>query len=162
MNEADRAILADVTAAFAHEPRPEAFTNHPFCSECAEHDETLQSRDLETLSAAEVGSPAWDPVCMMTAEAWRYYLPALCRIALEGEPIGYIDQLLFHLISDGPENRRVVVCTAKQRAAITRFLWHFAATREQQMDGMDREDLLRAIEIWDVTPGTVSTPQSGV
>lgn len=149
MNAEDQAILADVASAFADEPRPAAFTNHPYCSECAEHDETLQAKDRDTLSLAEVGIPAWDPICMVTAEGWRYYLPSLCRIAVEEGPQGYIEQLVFHLISDGPGNRRVEACSAEQRAAVVRFLWHFLGTREPEMDPRDRDDLLRAIEIWE-------------
>ncbi len=154
MNEEDRAIVASIEAAFAPEPRPAAFTNHPGCSECADHDAVLQSRDLETLSIAEIGNAAWDPICMVTADGWRYYLPALCRIALEADPSDYLEQLLFHLIGDGPGNRRVVVCSVEQQAAVTGFLWHLVATREAEMTDFRLEDLLRAIEIWDASPGS--------
>ena len=61
----DAAILAAIEAAFASCPRPERFTDHPYCSECEEHHETLNARDRETLTHDDVGSQAWDPICMV-------------------------------------------------------------------------------------------------
>ncbi|MBA4181099.1 MAG: hypothetical protein C0506_10970, partial [Anaerolinea sp.] len=76
----DAAILAQITRAFAGVPRPEHFTDHPFCDECQEHDATLRAYDRETLPHEAVGSAARDPIAMTTAEGFTYHLPALARL----------------------------------------------------------------------------------
>jgi hypothetical protein len=61
----------------------------------------------------------------------------------------YLPQLLFHLTYDGPQNRRVVCCTAAQQQAITAVLWHVVETRPELVVHYGIEDdLQRALEIW--------------
>ncbi len=112
----DQEIIDAVRHAFATEPRPEHFTNYRHCCECAEHDALLASRDLQSLRLEDVNNAGWDPICFATAAGFRYYLPALVRLAFESITSAdwYLPQLLFHLIGDGPQNRRVVCCTAGQ------------------------------------------------
>jgi hypothetical protein len=75
----DLQIMSVIHEAFAAEPRPEHFTNYTHGCECAEHNELLRARDRETLGLEDVGNPGWDPICFVTAEGFRYYLPALVR-----------------------------------------------------------------------------------
>lgn len=155
----DRDVLRIIDEAFSGEGRPEHFTDHTHCCECAEHDELLRARNRETLALEDVGNAAWDPICFVTAEGFRYYLPALVRLALspaDARNAGpYLSQLLFHLIGDGENNRRVGCCSPVQRRAIVEFLWHAASTRDCT-SGACEDKLQRAIEIWsaDATCGS--------
>jgi hypothetical protein len=147
----DQEILDAVRHAFASEPRLEHFTNHTHCCECAEHDALLASRDLDTLRVEDVNNAGWDPICFVTAAGFRYYLPALLRLALVSATAEdwYLPQLLFHLISDGPQNRRVICCTAGQQRAIVAALWHVVETRPELIVRYAIEDdLQRALGIW--------------
>ena len=147
----DQAIIDAVRQAFAAETRPEHFTDDTHCCECAEHDALLASRDLDSLRVEDVNNAGWDPICFVTAAGFRYYLPALVRLALESATAEdwYLPQLLFHLIGDGPQNRRVMCCTAGQRRAVVAVLWHVVETRPELIvrDAIE-EDLQRALEIW--------------
>jgi hypothetical protein len=148
----DEEILKIVMKAFEAEPRPEHFTNYQHCCECAEHDALLSSRDVSNLRVEDVNNPGWDPICFITAEGFRYYLPALVRLALESSSLKndwYLPQLLFHLIADGPQNRRVACCTEPQQRAVADFLWHIVETRSDLVaENLIEDDLQRAIEIW--------------
>jgi hypothetical protein len=144
-------IIDAVRQAFAAEPRPEHFTDYSHCCECAEHDALLASRDLDSLRVEDINNPGWDPVCFVTAEGFRYYLPALVRLALASATSEdwYLPQFLFHLIGDGPQNRRVVCCTAGQQRAIAAVLWHVVETWPELVVRYGIEDdLQRALEIW--------------
>jgi hypothetical protein len=59
----DAEVLSALGVAFAGCERPEHFTDFQHCCECAEHDELLRSRDLDTLRVEDVGNPGWDPLC---------------------------------------------------------------------------------------------------
>jgi hypothetical protein len=144
MNEADR-------NAFPAKPRPEHFTHASHCCECAEHDALLASHDLDSLRVEDVNNAGWDSICFVTTAGFRYYPPALVRLALASATTEdwYLPQLLFHLISDGPQNRRVMCCTARQQRAIAAVLWHVVETRPELIIHYEIEDdLQRALEIW--------------
>jgi len=148
----DTSIIQTVQQAFAKRRRPERFTNHKHCEECAEHDKVLRSRDIYSLRIEDVGNPGWDPICFTSPEGFAYYIPALVRLALSGpaEPHGwYGDQLLFHLCSDGRRNQRVLACTRAERRAVVAFLKHLVETRSQLADSYHCSDeLFHAIEYW--------------
>jgi Family of unknown function (DUF6714) len=149
----DPEIINTVRHAFAAEPRPEHFTDHTHCCEYAEHDALLASRDLDSLRLEDVNNAGRDPICFVTAAGFRYYLPALVRLALESATSEnwYLPQLLFHLIGDGPQNRRVVCCTVGQQRSIAAVLWHVVETRPELIVRYAiEEDLQRALEIWTV------------
>lgn len=148
----DAQILDEVRRVFASCERPVHFTNYTHCCECAEHDEVLLSRDLDTLSMQDVGSGAWDPICFISPEGFAYYLPALARLALSEplEPHGwYGPQFFFHLNSGLQADDRIRVCTADQRCALVRLLHHILETRASLADQyLCSSDLLNAIERW--------------
>ncbi|MCC6388453.1 MAG: hypothetical protein IT302_13850 [Dehalococcoidia bacterium] len=133
----DAAMLGRVRDAFASCTRPERFTNHPCCEECEEHQQTLASRDLDTLCFDDIGDGAWDPITMATPEAFAYYLPALARLALD-EPHGTLGwfgpQLMFHLERDGPRNERWRAMTPEQRDMVVALLDHIIETRAVLID----------------------------
>ena len=147
----DQEMIDTVRHAFAAEPRPEHFTDHAHCCECAEHDALLGSRDLDSLRVEDVNNAGWDPICFVTAAGFRYYLPALVRLAFDSATTEdwYLPQLLFHLTYDGPHNRRVRCCSAAQQRAIAAMLWHVLATRPALIVWYGIEDeIQRALEIW--------------
>jgi hypothetical protein len=150
----DAEVLADVTRVFGAVPRPANFTNHPFCSECEEHDQTLQAHTLDTLSIEEVGSQAWNPIVMCTPDAFRYLMPALARICLgpSDHPMWgwYGDQFIHSdLRRNGPRNDRWQACTPEERACIARFLEHVIETRGDLITEYDMQhEVLDAFAIW--------------
>lgn len=157
----DQEMSDAVRHAFGAEPRPEHFTDHPHCCECAEHDAVVASRHVDSLRVEDIHNAGWDPICFVTAAGVRYYLPALVRLALASTTAEnwYLPQLLCHLIGDGPQNRRVMCCTAGQRRAIVAVLWHVVETRPELIGHSAIEaDLQRALEIWS-TPVPPAAPR---
>jgi hypothetical protein len=136
-------LLEQVRQAFADVPRPEHFTNYRHCCECFDHDETLRGATRETIGLAELGSPAWDPICFISVEGFHYYLPALARLALGRGQEYYLDQFLTHLRWP-PE--RIGEMTAEQRTAVRRLLEYLFETRLDELpDDTDREWLVNVI-----------------
>lgn len=131
-------------------PRPEQFGNARHCCECADHEAALQRHDPDSIGLETLGSPAWDPLCYCSDEAFRYFFPALVRLALDPhDDHYYLDQLLFHLCWDGPGNVRVCAFTAAERTFVHDFLLHLLDTRAGQIERMgDADLLLQAIDIW--------------
>jgi len=74
-------VLEEIRRAFVRVPRPAHFTNYTHCSECREHDDLMRSRTPDTLTLEDVRFE-WSPVPLLTAEGFRYYFPALVRLAL--------------------------------------------------------------------------------
>ena len=134
-------------------PKPEHFTNYRHCCECAEHDQTLLSCDVDSIGLAELGNPGWDPLCFCSPEGFIYYMPALVRLTLDtiDDPKqSYLEQMLFHLIKDGPDNRFVSACNEEQRKFVAEFLEYLIAEHAEQIAGevFTADDILRAHEIW--------------
>jgi hypothetical protein len=104
------------------------------------------------LAIQDVGSQAWNPITMCTAEGFTYYLPALARLALDPVPkgwdwYGYI--ILFELRYDGPRNVRWQACDTSQRQAVCKLLEHLYQTRQDDISLYNCEyELLEALEIW--------------
>jgi len=130
-------LIEQVRLACSDEPRPEHFTDHVHCCECAEHDATLRDAAPETIGLAELGNPGWDPICFVTPAGFRYYLPALARLALGRGQAYYLGQFLFHMRSG-----RAAELTAAQRAGVLALLEYVDGTMRDEMDGsLDREAL---------------------
>lgn len=148
----DVSIIRLVQQAFAKRRKPEHFTNYKHCEECAEHDEVLRSRDINSLRIEDVGNAGSDPICFISAEGFAYYLPALVRLALAEpvEPYGwYGNQLISHLCSDGAQNKRVLACTIEERQGVVAFLRYLIDTRSVLADSYRCSDeLFQAIEYW--------------
>ena len=129
----DSEALKKISDAFSATPRPEHFTDYRHCPECAEHDELLRSRNLETLSLADVGNIGWDPMCFVTDEGFKYWMPALARLALkpETEQGGwYLPQLLPYL-DEAKLSYRLAGASQQQRNAVAHFLVHIKDTRPE-------------------------------
>jgi hypothetical protein len=151
-------LIREAFEAFGAVPRPEHFTNHTHCCECAEHDETLRAFDRQTIPRAALGHAGWDPMTFATDAGFRYYAPALIRTALmESGDACYVEQLLSQVIRDGPRNSRWLACTPRERSAIAKAL---NALLEERLDELaashDGDRLMQAIEIWSDTGETPS------
>jgi hypothetical protein len=135
-------------------PKPEHFTNYRHCCECAEHDATLLAYDVNSIGREQLGNPGWDPLCFTTAEGLLYYLPALIRLTLDtiDKPQErYLDQLLFHLMYDGKDNRIMRACNQEQRAFVAEFLAYLIDQYSTEIDECTySDDTLKAYEIWSV------------
>lgn len=134
-------------------PKPAHFTNYQHCCECAEHDQTLINCDVDSIGVEQLGNPGWDPLCFCSEEGFIYYMPALVRLTLDtiADPQRtYLDQMLFHLIHDGKDNRIVKACSREQREFVARFLEYLV---EQYSDEIEAtlcydDDVLKAHDIW--------------
>jgi len=143
-------LLDEANELFGHVPRPEHFTDYTHCCECAEHDETLRSRNPDTLTSEDVRL-GWDPLCFINPVGFQYYFPALTRLALEGTGDSYfIDRLIFHLELDGSRNSRYLQFTAEQRLFVVKLLHYLVETRAEEIENnLDSDPLFRTLEIWE-------------
>ena len=138
-------------------PKPDHFTDYRHCCECAEHDQTLLASDIDSIGLEQLGNPGWDPLCFSSPEGMIYYMPALVRLTVDtiDDPSqSYLDQLLFHLIKDGPGNSLVSACNDEQRTFIAQFLEHLINDHPHQIaaEVFASDDILRAHEIWSTPP----------
>ena len=107
-------ILAEIAAAF-DALRPDWFVNAAHCCECAEHEASLQAHDLDTLGLDCVGSPAWDPITFISnPEGFRYFLPALARLACGHGDQYYLESFCFQLTQE-----RIDAFNDRQKASLT-------------------------------------------
>jgi hypothetical protein len=148
----DAEALEAITQAFRSCVRPEHFTNFEHCEECEEHDETLRSKDIDTLAIEDIGNAGWDPMCFVSPQGFVYYLPALARLALT-EPtynFGWYGNIFFwQLISNGPSNERYMLCTQEQRSSVAAFVQHIIESRPKLIyEHFASDDALRAFQIW--------------
>jgi hypothetical protein len=148
----DADILKAVEAAFSEVERPEHFTNHLHCEECAEHDQTLLQADRNSLQVDAVTNPGWDPISFCSPQGKAYYLPSLIRFALadaEGSGMPYWQQLLVHLEGDGPKNALIEYCSQSQRNAIANFLQHLVESRTSAIESWgSTEEVLKTHGYW--------------
>lgn len=132
-------------------PKPTHFADYQHCCECAEHDQTLLASDVDTIGLNELGNPGWDPLCFSSAEGLMYYMPALIRLTLDTmDDQMYLDQLLFHLVYDGMDNRLVSACSKEQREFVADFLEYLVENYSLQIKAgvFSADEILRAHEIW--------------
>ncbi len=130
--------------------RPLHFTNYKHCCECAEHDVTLQNKDIDTISINELGKPGWDPICFCSVIGKKYYFPALVRLTIDTmEDEFYLDQFLFHLIFEGVDNNFYKECSVEQKEFIASFIEYLITDYDEKLDyELLTEDALKAHEIW--------------
>lgn len=148
------ALHQRVSQVFAANRRPERFTNRDHCDECAEHDDTLRNASPETIGLAELGNPGWDPLCFVYPEAFKYYFPAMVRLALDPDLKGeYLDQFLFHLTYDWEQSRFFRHFTLAEREVTLAVFNHIWQLLENLPAGWmawpNIDDWLAAIELWE-------------
>ncbi len=130
--------------------KPEHFTNFNHCEECEEHDQTLLVADIDTIDLGDLGNPGWDPICFAFPEGKKYYLPAFIRLSL-GTMMDefYLDQFLFHLEGDGPNNEFYMSCTKEQRNFVASFIEYVIEEYAEEVEtNLCADRALRSYEIW--------------
>jgi len=116
----DSAALALIDQAFWGAPRPEHFTDFAHCDE---HDRTFLQHTRESLSRRALSYPGWNPVSFTTSEGYRYYIPALARIALSRKDGSeYLPQFVGDL-----RDELFISFDAEQRSALAAFLEYLPA-----------------------------------
>jgi hypothetical protein len=138
-------------------PKPAHFVDYRHCCECAEHDATLRAHDVDSIGMEQLGHPSWDPMCFSSAEGLLYYLPAMIGLTLDTMDSPhevYLDQMLFHLIQDGADNRLVSACSREQREFVADFLEYLIENYCAQIEAgaFSADDILKAHEIWRADP----------
>ena len=130
--------------------KPAHFTNYKHCEECAEHDETLLSANIDCIGLSELGNPGWDPICFCTPIGKKYYMPSFIRLSLETiNKEFYLGQFLFHLEADGKENKLYLSCTQEQRSFVYEFIsFIFNEYTKQLKSNHYVDEALRVSEIW--------------
>jgi hypothetical protein len=146
----DTQLTDEATGVFGKVARPEHFTDFTHCSECAEHDSMLSAHTPDTITREALGHPGWDPMTFATDAGFRYFLPALIRMALTGTGDDYyIDQFLSQVIRDGPRNTRWCACTVEERVIVLKVLHALLETRAEDIENnLDADRLMQAIDIW--------------
>lgn len=109
-------VLAAIDQAFGSIPRPEIMTRNPHhCDECEEHERVMKGVTPLNITLKEIGNPGWDPVCYVTDEAYRYFMPGFVRLIFSDD---YLDQFIFHIESRlAPE-----LFTHEQRHAVIQLI----------------------------------------
>ncbi len=119
------AALWALADGFPENLRPQVFNDFlNVDDEFREHNALLQSRDHESLSREDLGSVGWNPVGCMNVAGWRYWLPALGRIALSTETAdrGYFMWDLLVYLKNPESNPAFLLFTRHEREAVARFL----------------------------------------
>lgn len=139
-----------VEQVFSGNAVPENYTNRDHCSECAKHDETLRSSTPESIGLEQLGNPGWDPICFVLPKAFKYYFPALVRLALDSEgTTGYLDQFLFHVTYQGEESRFFAHFSKAEREATLEVLRYIESKMGDLVhDWYLENDLKEAIRLW--------------
>jgi hypothetical protein len=105
-----------IDRAFADAARPEKFTDHPYCDECAEAHEYFSAYTPATL--ADVTEPPETlGISFLTDEAFGYLLPGMLRWITRTGTQYCVGDVLFHV-----ENR-LHALTADQRTALRDLLY---------------------------------------
>lgn len=143
-------IKENIERVFSYNAAPENYTNHAHCAECAEHDETLRSYTPKSISLEQLGNPAWDPICFVLAPAFKYYFPALVRLALDSEETDcYLEQFLFHLTYQGQESRFFKHFSKAEREATLSVLRYIELNMGELIEQWNlAHELKEAIELW--------------
>jgi hypothetical protein len=143
-------LISEAIEMFGKVTRPEHFTDYTHCCECVEHDETLRAHSPDTITREALGHAGWDPMTFVTNTGFRYFLPALMRMALTGTGDDYyIDQFLSQVIRDGARNNRWCACTVEERALVLKALHALLETRAEEIQNdLDADRLMQAIDIW--------------
>ncbi|HEY4016865.1 MAG TPA: DUF6714 family protein [Polyangiaceae bacterium] len=163
LRQLEEHATASILAAFASTEVPDpADVRNDHCPECRETAETFSGEPWDAITMEKLVASRPSP-CLLTAAAFRYYLPALMLRCIEAPVV--LDVLPDELIGtlspaggnpDGASAERWREFTASQVAAILAFLRVFEM--RQRMESGASEDLLdvarvtkplaRAIRYW--------------
>jgi hypothetical protein len=139
-------LIKEALALFPESYRPDNFADPGHCEECRDHNETLLGTTREEITFDELGNPGWDPICFINEDGFKYYFPALVRLALNGTGNEYyITQFLFHIT----ENASCKGFSKEQSAYVVNILEYLIENRSKELDDYaETDDVLNAIELW--------------
>lgn len=135
--------LEKLLAAFSSRRRPTNFTDYTHCHECADHNETLRSRDLDSLSFNDVGSVGYSPIGYISLDGFLYYLPALARLANATGDKYFLDTFLIYM-----ENKewRIALTTSEREALVDYLVNLKISLADEIQKNNDERDLEELIE----------------
>ena len=144
-------LIEQVREAFPDVECPPHFTDFRHCEECAEHDQTLQSFDPDSIGLDQLGNPGWDPMCFVSPDAFLYYFPALVRLTIHDDgDDSYLDQFLFHVTYEGEKSRFFKHFNKKQREVTLVTLHYIKENMTQRVEAwMLKDELQGAIALWE-------------
>ncbi|MBU2891849.1 hypothetical protein KO495_00765 [Colwellia sp. D2M02] len=129
-------------AAFASRNKPEHFTDYMYCEENAEHDDTLLSKDNDTISFQDVGNIAYSPISFTSIEGFLYYLPGLARLATGTGEEYFLDTFLVYL--ENEERRNAL--NGNEKKALSKYLAYLGDSIQSEIqENLDTEDLVELI-----------------
>jgi len=146
------AIVGRAYRAFSSFARPEHFTDHTHCPECAEHDQTMRSRPHAAIGVVQLGNPGWCPIPFLTEQAYGYVMPRLIELALassvERPGESYVFSFLLAL-TPAPEHRKLDNFTPEQAAVVLESLQHMKDKMWSVIEeACCEDDLAQAIARW--------------
>ena len=110
------AAFEAIDRAFAGPPRPEKFTDHPYCEECADAHEYFSA--FTPITLADVTDPPETlGISFLTDDAFVYLLPGMLRWMTRTGTQYCVGDMLFHV-----ENR-LPALSPEQRSALRDFLY---------------------------------------
>ena len=145
-------IVSRAYRAFSSFARPEHFTDHTHCPECAEHDQTMRSRPLSAIGVVQLGNPGWCPIPFLTEQAYGYVMPRLVELALASSVERPGESFVFSFLlalTPAPEHRKLDYFTREQTDAVLQSV-HYMRDHMQPVveQACCEEDLVQAIARW--------------
>jgi hypothetical protein len=121
------AAFQAIERAFVGTPRPEKFTDHPYCEECADAHDYFSQFTSETI-AAVTDPPETLPLSFLTDDAFLYFAPGILRWLPRTGQQYCAGDVLFHV-----ENR-LHTLNPHQRAALRDLLYLVYDLRKTEFD----------------------------
>jgi hypothetical protein len=139
-------LIQEALRLFPADYRPEHFTDPDHCEECRDHNETLRVNTREDISFEVLGNPGWDPICFVNEKGFKYYFPAMVRLALCGTGDKYyVDQFLFHIT----QNSSCMSFNDEQSDLVRKVLENLVEKKTDELDDfLDADNIFKAIELW--------------
>ena len=142
-------ILEALYQEFSDVEKPEHFTKFEHCEECREHNETMKSANLDTLTALHLGSFGWNPLSFLTEQGFAYFMPRLIELLLQdakfrsGDP--FAESMLFQLCPSASFDRFLSYSPQKCRAVLEALKYYKNHSTHDRFTG---EDVDKAIQYW--------------
>jgi len=150
-------IISDLYQAFACYERPEHFTDYKHCEECNEHDETMRSANLQTLTGYDIGTGGWNPLCFLTVEGFAHYMPRIMELAITGAKNKHdesvLSVLLFHLAPSDDYDRFSSYSIVQCEAVLAALKYAFTKHRNEIVEEFIQDDIEAAISYWEQQKG---------
>lgn len=125
-------FVEQARVVFGKARRPKHFTSL-HCDECIEHDEEMRPFNNDTLTLKPLGHPGWNPICFLTPEAFRYFMPGLIRIQIEElmtpaeQNHGFWNLFLIDYSLSAAESTQFSLLTSDEVAFVAKFYTAFLA-----------------------------------